>query len=55
MNVMGIMSGSVIQDNVPEAGFREHSNEQSHSIKTRNLFTIERFLASVPFILQQIA
>ena len=55
MDVMGIMTGSVIRDNGPEAGFHEHGNEQSHSIKTRNLFTIERLLASVPFFLQQIA
>jgi hypothetical protein len=55
MNAMRIMAGSVIQNNGPEAGFREHGNEQSHSIKTRNLFTTERLLTSVPFFLQQIA
>ena len=55
MNVMRIMTGPVIRDNGLEAGFREHGNEQSHSIKTRNSFTIERLLASVPFFLQQIA
>jgi hypothetical protein len=54
MNLMRIMTGSVIQDNGPEAGFREHGNEQVQSIKIRNLFTIERLLASVPFFLQQI-
>lgn len=55
MYVMRIKTGSVMQDSGPEAGFREHDNERSHSIKTRNLFTIKRLLASVPFFLQQIA
>jgi hypothetical protein len=55
MKVIRIMTASVIQYNGPEAGFREYGNEQSHSIKTRNLFIIERLLASVPFFLQQIA
>lgn len=51
---MTMMIRSVIHDNGTEAGLYEQGNEPSHSIKTRNAFTIERLIASVPFFLQQI-